>query len=119
MSEALGHASLAQGQAEILRQRLNQMTGMAEKAALQVAKVNAKKKRKPNVRKVQTFVATANADGWDPSTWNGNIWDSDDYDTGPDEDVGPDEGSEIDPPSVQVKPIQRRRLVQRNFAPAS
>ncbi len=51
--------------------------------------------------------------GWDPSTWNGNIWDSDDYDTGPDEDVGPDEGSEIDPPSVQVKPIQRRRLVQR------
>ncbi len=89
------------------------MTGMAEKAALQVAKVNAKKKRKPNVRKVQTFVATANADGWDPSTWNGNIWDSDDYDTGPDEDVGPDEGSEIDPPSVQVKPIQRRRLVQR------
>ncbi len=62
MSEALGHASLAHGQAEILRQRLNQMTGMAEKAALLVAKVNAKKKRKPNVRKVQTFVATANAD---------------------------------------------------------
>ncbi len=61
MSEALGHASLAQGQAEILRQCLNQMTGMAEKAALQVAKVNAKKERKPNVRKVRTFVATANA----------------------------------------------------------
>ncbi len=58
------------------------------------------------------FVATANADGWDPSAWDGNIWDSDDYDTGPDEDVGPDEGSEIDPPSLQVKPIQRRRLVQ-------
>ncbi len=78
ISDTLGRSSLAQGQAEILCQRLNQMTGVAEKAALQVAKVNAKKKRKPNVRKIRAFVATANADGWDPSNWDRNIWDSDD-----------------------------------------
>ncbi|XP_039608990.1 tripartite motif-containing protein 16-like [Polypterus senegalus] len=74
---------------------------MAEKAAFCIAKVNAKKKCKPDVAKVKALVAAANVHEWDPETWDGNIWD-DDYDVVDQPD--------LNPPSFQAKPVVRRKL---------
>ncbi|XP_072559168.1 uncharacterized protein [Paramormyrops kingsleyae] len=117
LTEALGRMTLAQGQVDILHQRLQQVTGVAERAAMQVAKANARKKRTPCPRKIRAFVATATAANWDPERWDGNIWDSDDEDIdiyNPDKVAGPDRGSLMDPPPLTTSalPISRRREVQ-------
>uniref|UniRef100_A0A8C4SG01 Uncharacterized protein n=1 Tax=Erpetoichthys calabaricus TaxID=27687 RepID=A0A8C4SG01_ERPCA len=105
LADALGRASMAESQVAVLLPRVQRAEGMAEKAAFCIVKVNAKKKRRPDVAKIKAFVAAVNVHEWDPEKWDGNIWD-DDYE----DDDGPDAGSVIDPLPLQAKPVTRRRL---------
>lgn len=80
LTETLGWMTLAQGQVNMLHQRLQQVTGVAERVAMHVEKVNAGKKQSPCPRKIRVFIATATAANWDLEQWDGSIWDSDDND---------------------------------------
>lgn len=122
ISDDGGERSLLRAQIQMLQSRCESLAETTEKAVKHVSRENRRRARRPppTDKQVRSYVQnTVLKGGWDPSSWDGNIWDNDDDDDPPrEEEYDPYDESHyddwvIDPPTpVAAKPVNRRRKLQ-------
>lgn len=107
--EAEGRSLMLECSGKLLKDKLTHYQAIAENSAVYIAANKYKHRRgRVNRNKVHRHIAAASVD-WDPSRWDGDVWesDSDDWDDCP---GGPDcPDPVIDPPRARALPVTRRK----------